>query len=358
MSRLLHFFWFNYHRRLGDENRYQDSNSEIQKWAEKRLSGRFAVHSTSCITQGRVTVSKEDILLGHPSWEPQMAASARIGKSDRDWMRDNRLNEADTSHPNSYILMPWTVPEFPPEWTDHMPCYQSQLEAARVIFAISGRIWYERTLALRDDSIQSRVKDKLVRVNMCVSNAAFAISKQAFNPVGDRRLIHVSNLAPYKNIELLLQSTDGVTVPSIGSRALKKLPRGASEMEVKGKGLAFNNLGALNNDDEAQIRLLVEAHDFYIQTSSLDAQATTILEFAARGLIPIVTPESGFECEGAIYLTDSPERNREIIRNALTMPDDECRQRSAIVKAHVRREHSWESFYETIATRIAATCVN
>ena len=111
MQRLLHFFWFNYHRRLGDENVYQDSNSEIQKWAEKCLSRRFMVHSTSCVTQGRVTVSKEDILIGHPNWDPQLPAASRAGGSARDWMRDNRLRDVDGYHPNSYVLMPW-VPQF------------------------------------------------------------------------------------------------------------------------------------------------------------------------------------------------------------------------------------------------------
>ena len=354
MKGLLHFFWFNYHRRHGDANLYQDSNSEIQKWAEKCLAGRFMVHSTSCVTQGRVTVSREDVLLGHPSWDTHAAAAGRFGRSDRDWMRDNRLRDTDACHPNSYVLMPW-VPVFPPDWTRHMPCYESQLEGARVIFAICGPIWLERTLSLRDGTVQSRVKDKLVRLDMCVNSAAFTISKEAFNPVGRRKLIHVSNMAPYKNIGLLLQSTSGVAIPSIGSRALKKLAKGAAEMEVEGEPLTFNNLGAVNNDDETQIRALVREHDFYIHTSSMDAQATTILEFAARGLIPIVTPESGFDSEDAITLTDSPARNREIIRRALEMTDEECRHRSARLKQQVRQRHSWHNFFETIAVKIAAT---
>jgi glycosyltransferase involved in cell wall biosynthesis len=357
VRRLLHFFWFNYHRRLGDENLYQDSNSEIQKWAEKRLAGRFAVHSTSCVTQGRVTVSKEDILLGHPNWDTHAAATGRFGRSDRDWMRDNRLLDADACHPNSYVLMPW-VPQFPGDWTRHMPCYESQLERARLIFAICGRIWLERTLALRDASIQSRVKEKLVRLNMCVNSSAFTIGKEAFNPVGARRLIHVSNMAPYKNVDLLLQSAHGVTVPSIGSRALKKMAPGPAEMEVAGIGLPFNNLGAVNNDDGAQIRALVRDHDFYIHSSSMDAQATTILEFAARGLIPIVTPESGFESGDAVYLTDSPAKNREIIRQALAMSDEECMHRSRRLREQIRRDHSWEAFYDAIGAKILATCEN
>ncbi len=357
MNRLLHFFWFNYHRRQGDERRYQDSNSEIQKWAEKRLARHFTVHSTSCVTQGRVTASKQDILLGHPNWDPQLPQVARLGRSERDWLRDNRLRDEDSCHPNSYVLMPW-VPQFPPEWTDHMPCYESQLERARVIFAICGRIWLERTLALQDGSIQSRVKHKLVRLNMCVNSAAFAVGKESFNPVGRRRLIHVSNMAQYKNIGLLLRSTSGVTLPSIGSRSLKKLARGEAEIDVAGEALPFYNLGAVGNDDEQQIRELVRDHDFYIHTASMDAQATTTLEFAARGLIPIVTPESGFDCEDAIFLTGSPEENRDIIRRALEMPDEECMHRSRRLKDYIRREHSWEGFYDTIAAKISATCEN
>ena len=355
--RLLHFFWFNYHRRSGDEIVYQDSNSEIQKWGERLLSRNFPVHSTSCVSQGRVTVSKDDILLGHPTWDGLNSALEQFGRSERDWMRDNRLHEDDASHPNSYVLVPW-VPQFPPEWTSRMPCYESQLEAARVIFAICGRLWLERTLELRDASIQSRVKNKLVRLNMCVNSGAFRESKEAFNPVGRRRLIHVSNMAPYKNIDLLLQSTAGVTVPSIGSRALKKLARGEAEMDVAGESLPFINLGAVNNDDQEQIRALVRGHDFYIHTASMDAQATTTLEFAARGLIPIVTPESGFDGEDAIYLTGSPQKNREIIRRALEMTDEECMHRSRRLREYISREHSWESFYATIAAKISATCQN
>jgi hypothetical protein len=88
----------------------------------------------------------------------------------------------------------------------------------------------------------------------------------------------------------------------------------------------------------------------------MDAQATTILEFGVRGLVPIVTPESGFECEDAIYLTPYADRNRDIIRKALQMPDDELRARSERVRAHIRTAHSWKAFYDTIADHIERTC--
>ena len=355
MPRLLHFFWFNYQKRQGDTNIYQNSNYEIQKWAEKHLANKYAVHSTSCITQGRVTVSQEDILLGHLSWDPHAHQAEKRGRSQRNWMLDNRLSPDDLGHPNSYVLTPW-VPVFPPEWTDNMPFHESQLGQARLIFAICGPIWHEQTLALNDDSIQSKVKSKLVRLNMGVNMDALKIRKSKFNPMGRRKLIHVSNLESYKGFDLLLDSTQGIAIPSIGSRATAAIQRGTTEIEKYGKRYAINNLGPIDNSNDTQINELVNAHDFYLHTSSMDAQATTILEFASRGLIPIVTPESGFESEHALYLTRYASRNREIIANALNLPEDDLIYRSERIKSQIEKEHSWPKFFATIAENIDRTC--
>jgi glycosyltransferase involved in cell wall biosynthesis len=353
-QRLLHFFWDNYQRRSNDENVYQSSNAEIQKWAERMLGRHFAVHSTSCLTQGRVTLSKEDILLGQLTWETG-DAGAGLGPSERDWVLDNRLRDDAPCHPNTYILTPW-VPEFPAEWTRHMPWYEKQLEAARVIFAICGPIWLERTLALDDSTITGRVKSKLVRLNMCVNYEALRVDKARFSPAGQRKLIHVSNLASYKGFDLLAASTEGVTVPSVGSTLLGKYEKGRNVINVSGTKCLIDNIGAIDNTNAQQIQTLVAEHDFYLHTSSMDAQATTILEFGARGLVPIVTRESGFESEHAIYLGTSAEENREIIRAALHMPEEELRYRSECIKMQIKVDHSWQTFYDTIAGKIRQTC--
>ena len=357
MNRLLHFFWFNYHKRYGDAGVYEQSNVEIQKWAEKCLEHRFAVHSTSCETQGRVTISERDILLGHLTWDPYSGTPGETGRSQRNWMRDNKLNPDDPCHPNCFVLTPW-VPQFPQEWTEKMPWLESQLEQSRLIFAICGPIWLERTLALDDQSIQSRVKSKLVRLNMCVNYDALDIRKKQFNPPGRRKLVHVSNLGSYKGFDLLLDSTEGVAIPSIGSKALSLLKPGLADIDMFGKSYRINNLGTILNTDDEQIRNIVTEHDFYIHTSSMDAQATTTLEFCARGLVPIVTPESGFASADAVYLTQSAAKNKDIIRRALEMPDDELKYRSERIKNQIRQEHSWDGFFATIADKIEAICGN
>lgn len=353
MKRLLHFFWFNYHRHALDTEVYQYSNEEIQKWGERLLDRQFAVHSTSCISQGRVTRNPQDILIGHLTWYG--GGDPRLGASERNWVFDNRLAEDARCHPNTYILTPW-VPVFPVEWTDRMPFLEQQLDAAKLVFGICGPIWEEQTHALDDGSIQCRVKSKLVRLNMCVNFDAFQIRKQKFNPPGKRKLIHVSNLGSYKGFDLLLNSTAGVTIPSIGTKALN-IDRGLRKISIFGANYVINHLGVVDNADDNQIRALVDEHDFYLHTASMDAQATTTLEFAARGLIPIVTPESGFDSPDAIYLTRHASKNREIIAQALEMREDELIHRSTRIMEKIRQEHSWTRFYDTVADHINRTAI-
>jgi hypothetical protein len=355
MKRLLHFFWFGYDRRENDRSVYELSNLEIQKWAELSLEDRFDVHSTSCQRQGRVTRSASDILIGHPSWHPNFAQPGANGRSERNWVFDNRLAPDARCHPNTYVLMPW-VPYLPVEWEESMPWYESQLDAAKLIFGICGPIWYDETMRLDDTTAIGRARSRLVRLDMCVNADALKPEKRVFNPVGRRRVVHVSNLGTYKGFDLLLESTRGVTVPSLGSIALEKFDKGATTIRQFGKDYAINNLGRIDNADVKQIGAIVDEHDFYLHTASMDAQATTTLEFGVRGLVPIVTRESGFECEDAIYLTRYADRNREIIRQALQMPDEELRARSERIKARIRSAHSWPKFYDTIAGHIDRTC--
>jgi glycosyltransferase involved in cell wall biosynthesis len=355
MKRLLHFFWFNYDRRENDRDVYDTSNGEIQKWAERMLEDRFDVHSTSCATQGRVTRSPSDILIGHPTWHLDFARPVPPGRSQRDWVRDNRLLPEAHAHPNTYILTPW-VPRFPLEWEHSMPWLESQLDAAKLVFGICGSIWHEQTMALDGTTAQGRAKSKLVRLNMCVNPEALTVRKRAFNPVGRRRMIHVSHLGTFKGFDLLLESTKGMAVPSIGSGSLGQLEPGVVKIRIYDNEYVIDNLGYIDNSDDARMQTLVDDHDFYLHTSSMDAQATTILEFGVRGLVPIVTPESGFESEGAIYLTRDGGRNREIIAHALQMPDEELRHRSECVREHIRTAHSWRTFYDTIAGHIERTC--
>ncbi|NJN88088.1 MAG: glycosyltransferase [Leptolyngbyaceae cyanobacterium SL_7_1] len=265
----------------------------------------------------------------------------------RHWVRDNALTAGAIAHPHTYILMPW-VSEFPSLWTANMPFYQSQLKAARKIFGLGGKIWIEKMHEVRDGSIQSIVKDRVVHCNMGIASENFSMIKTHFNPIGERQILHMSNLADYKGFDITCASLQGLdTLLHVATNSIQTEP-GLVEFQIGNSSYVFNYIGYVNNNDVEFNQWVTDNCDFYIHTGRMDAQATTILESCARGLVPLVTPESGFSSPHAIHLTHDPNENRQIINKALNLSETELLQRSQGVREQVRREHNWQTIFNTI----------
>ncbi|MDX6748235.1 hypothetical protein SH611_00255 [Geminicoccaceae bacterium 1502E] len=337
---MLHFLYTPYTFTKGSYGRYEDANAEIVKHGARVLGGLGPVHVSS-FHAGRITDRPEDALLGHPTWGPPDLAC--------DWMRDNALAEDAAGHPNAYVIMPW-VPRFPREW--HMPFIDRQLRAARRIFGLCGAHWAEETRALDDGSLQHEVSGKLVAVNMGCTAELLPFRER--RRVGARpTLLHVSHLGSYKRFDRLLASIHGLDVRLCV--ATRSLPRGLLNLDAQGVGrVQIHCLGVIDNADPGFNRFVAEEVDFYIHTSDLDAQATAVLEAAARGVVPMVTPESGFRSPFAIHLCEDPAHNREIIARALAMPEAEYRERAQGLRRQILEEHGWEHVFGTIWRTIAA----
>ena len=349
---MLHFLWYDgYPLFENSYSIYESSNKEIAKWAEYYLSQKTSFHQSEC-SSGRVTDNPNDILIGHLTWCVKNQVSESIyGKFLRNWVKDNAIHPDQSSHPNTYILTPW-VPDFPIEWVPHMPWLEFQLLQAKKIFALCGEIWIERTLAKYDNSIQSRVKEKLVHCNMGIAAKNFNVYKKKFNKIGSREILHVSNLGAYKGFEVTCKSLMNLdTILHLASFHLK-LPIGMNRCDIDGEEFFFRFMGSIDNSDPKINAMIVDTCDFYIHTATMDAQATTILENCARGLIPLITPESGFSSPYAIYLTHDPTENRKIIDWALNLPEEELLIRSHLLREQIFRDHSWEIIFDKIWNEI------
>lgn len=337
---MLHFLYTPYVFTRGCHARYEDANAEIVKHGSRVLGGFGPVHVSS-FNAGRITDRADDVLLGHPSWGgPDLAA---------DWVRDNALEPGAAAHPNTYVVMPW-VPRFPPEW--QFPFIDSQLRAARRVFGLCGAHWAEATRALRDGSLQAEVADRLVPLDMGC-NAGLLPFRESHRVAARPTLLHLSNLASYKRFDRLLASIHGLGLRLlVGTRSL---PKGRVDADVPGLGrVPIHCLGTIDNADPAFNRLVLEEVDFYIHTSDLDAQATAVLEAAARGVVPLVTPESGFRSPWAVMLCDDAARNRAIIADALAMSGAEYGERARGLRRQIVEEHGWERLFGTIRRIIAA----
>lgn len=344
---MIHFMWNDYQLCENSYSIYEFANAEIPKWAEYHLSKITTFHQ-SIWEAGRVTDNPEDILLGHCTYFPQNEKHiATKGRFVRNWVKDNALTSDQFSHPNTYILMPW-VPEFPIEWTVNMQTLDYQLSHARLIFSMCGEIWFDKTLEKRDDSIQSKVKDKLIRVNMGVAAQNLTVSKQSFNEIGERSILHISNLQTYKGFETTCRSLMGLNTSLYVGGNIPRAQEGLMEINLGVDNFIFNYIGSVENHDWVTNAWIVDTCDFYIHTATMDAQATTVLENCARGLIPLITPESGFLSPHAIYLTHDPDENRKIIDWALNLPEQDLLNRSYLLREQIVKEHNWESIFTKI----------
>lgn len=344
---MLHFFWTPYVFKTGCYDRYESANNEIVKYARRHLGEKVTTHITD-FNSGRVTECAGDILLGHPTWDASWKPGDASWQVTDDWVRDNALEPGAPCHPNTYILMPW-VPFAAPEF--HTPFAESQLRAAKRIFAICGDIWIRRTRESGTDTLHGGVKDKLVQVNLGCDGRHFPY-KTVFGTENRRNFLHISNLATYKNLPLIFQSMDGVPATlTIASQSLRNTgwTDGAyTDASGSKRTYRFYSLGTISNSDPKLNTFIIDNFDFYIHASQFDAQATVILENCLRGLVPLITPESGFSCPHAIYLTHDPAKNRDIIQRAMTMPEDEYVHRSRGVRAHVLAHHDWHRIYGRI----------
>lgn len=338
---MLHFFWSPYIFREDSYSKYEANNAEICKHARRVLGKHTDIHLES-FTASRVTRNPSDILLGHTTFDP-------AGGVSDDWVRDNALSPGEPCHPNTYIM----VPILPVQIAEHKkwsPFVDSQFDAARLIFGICGEYWYEQIQALPVDTPIGRIKHKLVRIDMGCEARLFG-SPRRYTPESMNGLLHLSDLQPHKGFDLLLDSIDPSRMRlHLGSGNLRSYPN--QRIRIHDKEVI--SLGWMDNSNPQVDRFVKEQCAFYIHTSSLDAQATAILENCARGLVPIVTPESGFRSPHAIYLTQDTARNREIILAAMAMSPAEYEARSAGVVEQIRTNHSWETVFGTVWETIQA----
>jgi hypothetical protein len=329
---MIHFLYQPYLFTKQSFDIYESANAEIVKGARRVLGNKLPIHTQNC-TAGRVTVNKDDILIGHVTY------NCTPNELTDDWVKENALDENSLAHPNTYLFFPTYSHEIATN-TSACPFWIEQIAAARKIFVLCGAYWYDQWISTNFQSKASReVQKKIIRCNMGCETKFFPF-KDRDSHIRTRDLLHISNLGWYKRAELLFQSVQGSeTTLYVGSFSLKP-----------GQALANNivSIGPVNNTAPETNQWIINNCDFYIHTSSHDCQATTILENCARGLVPIVTEASGFKSPYAVYLTDNYEENIQIINNAITMSDDEYWHRSHGVREQISKYHSWERIYNRV----------
>lgn len=148
-----------------------------------------------------------------------------------------------------------------------------------IFLAITGRYWFENIT----HSDFSHWKPRIQQIDLAVNRANFESIKSNFNLANKRRFIYIGNATAPKNIPYLNQIAE-----SLPHMEFAWVGKGKSQYN------ALNQLGFMNFKEQKSLNTLHD-YDFMITVGNSDANPTTILEAMAWGLIPVCTPQSGYE---------------------------------------------------------------
>ncbi len=257
-----------------------------------------------------------DILLGHPHPDPRTIFAASLRHPG--WKRRIVLC------PYSHALLELNG------WMDDL------IEHADTFLAITGKYWFDSM----GDSALSHWRYKTRRLDLAVNPQWFPAVKRAWNPPGQRRFLYIGYAAPAKGTDYLAALADANPDLHFGWIGGAGPIPSSSAIEMHGP-CDFNLTESLR---------LIASYDFLISCGRSDANPTTILEALAWGLVPVCTPQSGYQNEKwlvNIPLDDLPIASA-LLHELNHAPESELSAAISAGRAELSTHYTWDRFGDDV----------
>jgi hypothetical protein len=204
---------------------------------------------------------KNDILIGHPHF-----ASHTI------FNRSCKIN----GWKKKIILQPFN---FSLDQCGHL---LNIIDEVDLFLAISGKYWFDNL----KKSIFRHWSYKIKRIDMAVNCSDFKFLKKKVNKKGKRKFLYIGVNSKAKNLNYLYKIS---------------LIHGKEKFSTIGAKIKNINCYGWRSLLEKKTRKIIKKYDYLINTSSFDANPTTILEAMSLGIIPVVTNQSGYYKNKGIF---------------------------------------------------------
>lgn len=283
----------------------------------KYLARHYKVHGYHWATVGRLKPDPEAALVGHP--HPSPLTLFRRSAAQEGWGK-------------VVMLAPFNAEPRQMAW------YEPALSHCDVFAAITGPYWWRAM----EQGPFVRWKPRMRRLDLAVDPKDFPRVKRSFAPQGKRRFLYIGHSGWPKNTDYL--SEIALSFPDWGFSWL-------------GPGKAIPGVKHLGKVDfsKPEARLLVAGYDFMITVGSNDANPATILEAMAWGLLPVCSPQSGYEKEAGIVnvpLNDLAGA-RKVLQRLQSEPEARLRARMKLNDVALKRRFSWDRFGREVRKALA-----
>jgi len=198
---------------------------------------------------------------------------------------------------------------------------------------ICGEYWFKTW----DKSPYYKIlSEKPLQINMGIEQEDYPLIKKKINPKQKRKFLYIGNTQSWKNTNQLEQIA-------------KNYPNFQGGYISSGFINGWEKIANFANLTLEFMQRIVNEYDFFLNVSSGDAQATTILENICFGLVVACTPESGYNYPSMIPMHVSDiEYNCQQINKMQEMEEDEYLKRMEDNLNHIKISHNWESICSKI----------
>jgi hypothetical protein len=282
-----------------------------------RLARDYPVRFYDWRDRTTIRPSPGDVLVGHPHRRAGTVFTASL---------------RDPNFSRRILMQPYA-----PDMRQNSYTNQS-IDACDLFLAITGNYWFERIGA----SAFARWQPKMRHMDLAVNRTHFPLLKTRFNPPGQRRFVYIGNTAHLKNTGYLSR--------------LRAMCRGADITWIGRGKRRIAGVPAIGFIDfsQPQAHELIRQFDFMITVGALDPNPTTILESMAWGLIPVCTPQSGYDhAPGIVNLPlDDVAGAQSVFDQLQRIDDQELLQLQAQGQAALARHYHWDRFYAAVRDAI------
>jgi len=267
---------------------------------------------------GKIYPNQGDILLGHPHGLPFTYFRANV--NHRAWSR-------------RIILYPYAHGHL-----DYSAFIDLMVQHCDLFLAITGPYWFRRV----PESRLGHWLPKMKHLDLAVNRAHFPFIKHAFNPPGSRRFVYIGSAGSHKNtgyLEQLAHHCPQMDFGWIGKG--RDGPRG------------LRNHGYVDFQSEKG-QTIVGDYDFLLTVGNSDPNPTTILESMAWGLVPVCTPQSGYEEPGGVINVPLNDVSTAagVLRRLQQLPETELRALQIQNLHRLSSHYNWDRFASQVIQAI------
>jgi hypothetical protein len=183
---------------------------------------------------------------------------------------------------------------------------------------------------------------KMRQVDLAVNRSHFPRLQREFNPAGRRRFVYIGHTARNKNTPYLTQ-----IAAALGDQSISWIGRGRKTIPGL-EPLGFQNFSTPEG------RAMLSRFDFMVTVGSRDCNPTTILESLSWGLIPVCTPQSGYDHTPGIVNVplDDPQEAARVLKTLQHCPDAELQRLREQGEDMLGRHFHWDRLYAQVRAAI------